>query len=186
MTLCYFNGHIRALGKLPEKDLDIVAQMIQNNTQLWTIASHLNPNKFKVFHNNTDHIVFQFPVDRRSCEISQYFPWWDEWKEVLVPLIEAATDSISYANGRTSRIMLARLLAGRRSKMHVDHTGSANVPHKIHVPIQTHPDVQFLVEDNAYNLKRGLAYEVNNKVIHGTNNPSLIDRIHLIFDYYNG
>ena len=134
-----------------------------------------------MFRGNTDHVVFQFPVDRQSHEMSQYFPWWSDWEEVLMSLIRAATRGYSYANGKTSRIMLARLLAGQRSKLHVDHTSSANIPHKIHVPIQTHPDVQFLVEDRVYFLERGQVYEVNNKVIHGTNNPSSTDRIHLIF-----
>lgn len=182
--MCYFNGHIRDLGKIPDQCLQALEQMINKNTQLWMEANDSNPNKFKVFQGNTDHIVFQFPIDRQSHETSIYFPWWTEWQDVLTPLIYSAIQSYAYSNGKTSRIMLARLLAGKRSKMHVDHTRSANIPHKIHVPIQTHPAIQFLEEDNIYYLERGRAYEVNNKVIHGTYNPSLTDRIHLIFDYY--
>ncbi len=53
-------------------------------------------------------------------------------------------------------------------------------------PLITHPDVEFWEEDDAYHLRRGHAYEVNNKVLHGGCNPSPIDRVHLIFDYYEG
>jgi hypothetical protein len=183
--LCYFDGHIKNLGKLPEKELRAVDQMMQNNAQLWAQADKINPNKFKVFRGNTDHVVFQFPVDRRSHRESQYFPWWGEWKDVLMPLIHEATHNYRYANGKTCRILLGRLFAGQRCILHVDNTISANIPHKIHIPLQTHPDVQFLIEGCSYFLERGHAYEVNNKLVHGTNNPSPIDRVHLIFDYYN-
>lgn len=48
----------------------------------------------------------------------------------------------------------------------------------------THPKVQFVLEDRSYFLERGKAYEVNNRIRHGVTNHSDIDRVHLIFDYY--
>ncbi len=184
--MCYFDGHIRDLGKLPESHIQNLMKMINASPQLWSEANATNPNKFRVFQGNTDHIVFQFPIDRQDHENSEYFPWWCEWQNALISIIKASTQGYLYTNGKTSRIMLARLAAGKRCKMHVDHTPSANIPHKIHVPLQTHQNVQFIEEGDIYYLEYGRAYEVNNKVIHGTNNPSLTDRIHLIFDYYNG
>ena len=40
------------------------------------------------------------------------------------------------------------------------------------------------MEDEVAYLPRGAAYEINNKLLHGGCNRSSIDRIHLIFDYF--
>ena len=69
--------------------------------------------------------------------------------------------------------------------MHMDENPSAIVPHKIHVPIKTDELAEFIEEKSSYYLKRGFAYEVNNRIAHGVKNKSENERIHLIFDYYD-
>jgi len=49
----------------------------------------------------------------------------------------------------------------------------------------TDPEVFFWAEDEAIHLSRRASFEVNNKVMRGGCNKSTIDRIHLIFDYYD-
>jgi hypothetical protein len=129
--------------------------------------------------------VFQFPVDLHSHRQSVYAPLWDEWQQVLEPLIRHATAGYKYQRGRTARVMLARLLAGRDVSRHVDKSPSAAVPHKLHIPVTTNPQVRFLIGDGDYFLPRGRAYEVNNRKPHEVRNPSECDRVHLIFDYFD-
>lgn len=183
--MCDFDGDVKTLGSIPDHLLQALEQRLHQDQEAWRNQDD-KPNAFKVFAGNTEHVVFQFPVERSWHVPACYFSCWEEWKALVLPIIDVATRGYGYRQGQTSRIMLARLLAGKQSLMHVDHTPSADVPHKIHVPLSTHPDIGFLIQDRRYHLARGQAYEVNNKRLHGTCNPSPVDRIHLIFDYFDG
>lgn len=152
---------------------------------LWARADATKPNRFGVFEGGTEHIVFQFPLDLRSHLESEYSPLWEPWSSLVSPVIDQVGKSYDYPRGRTGRVMLAKLRAGREIRKHVDRSPSAAVPHKIHVPILTSPDVEFWEENEVYHLERGWAYEVNNRVLHGGRNPTGHDRVHLIFDYYD-
>ena len=81
--------------------------------------------------------------------------------------------------------MLANICPGGEIGLHIDQNSAADVPHKIHVPVQTDEFSEFIEEESSYYLRRGFAYEVNNKIAHGVKNNSVNDRIHLIFDYYD-
>jgi hypothetical protein len=80
--------------------------------------------------------------------------------------------------------MFAKLYAGCGIALHVDQNPSADIPHKIHIPLVTSPDIEFYEAKSTYHLGEGFAYEVNNKIPHGGMNKSSVDRIHLVFDYY--
>jgi hypothetical protein len=104
---------------------------------------------------------------------------------VLEPWIVHATAGYGYSAGRTARIMLAKLAAGKTVGRHIDKSPSAEVPHKIHIPLITNPDVRFLIDTGEYALERGRAYEVNNRRPHEVHNRSSQDRVPLIFDYFD-
>jgi aspartyl/asparaginyl beta-hydroxylase (cupin superfamily) len=79
--------------------------------------------------------------------------------------------------------MVAKLLAGGTIHPHVDAHPSFSVGHRIHVPLKTNDDVQFIVEGERIIMEEGEAYELNNLLNHGVHNGGKEDRIHLIFDY---
>ncbi len=85
---------------------------------------------------------------------------------------------------QTSKIMFTRLNPGREIPTHVDENASSLVPHKIHVPLITNPDVIFHIDGKPYHLPAGRAYELNNHLPHSVHNPSDRVRIHFIFDCY--
>lgn len=183
--MCYFDGHIRELGPVPEALLTPLDALLENSRDTFLIENAHKPNKFGDFEKGTQHIVFQFPISLHDHTRSDWMPIWDQYRDAVQPIIDAVTPYYGYENGRTCRIMLAKLKAGKQISKHVDGMPAAEVPHKIHVPLITHPDVRFWEEDEEYHLPRGAAYEVNNKVPHGGCNPSPQDRIHLIFDYFD-
>lgn len=182
--MAFFDGHIRGLGKVPIELLEPLKQQVEATPTLWE-ADADKPNKFSVFRDNTVHAVFQYPADLANHRASYYTPLWLQWQAVLTPIVHHVTGAYGYAEGRTARIMLARLKAGASIPMHIDSNPSAVVPHKIHVPLWTNKQVHFLAGKVAYHLRQGIAYEVNNRVMHGGVNKSTTDRIHLIFDYYD-
>jgi len=53
------------------------------------------------------------------------------------------------------------------------------------VPLQTNEGVTFFVDGVGYRLEEGEAVEVNNMGLHAVENRGDIDRIHLIFEYYD-
>ena len=182
--MCDFDGELKDLGPVADALLTPLEDKLVEQPGLWLTADRGKPNRFEAFKGSTLHIVFQFPSDLRSHRESAYAPIWDEWQPVLEPLITHATQSYGYPHGRTARIMLARLLAGRDVARHVDTSPSAEVPHKIHIPLTTNPEVRFLIGEGDYYLIRGRAYEVNNRKPHEVRNRSAVDRVHLIFDYF--
>ena len=82
--------------------------------------------------------------------------------------------------------MLARLTAGGKIDPHTDGAGSHLLTHKIHIPIQTNDKVQFYIHDRAYHLREGYAYEVNHIAPHRVENLGTCDRIHLMFELFDG
>lgn len=131
---------------------------------------------------SASHIILRF-CDRRSVPSRCYdLPAWDEWAERLLPILETAAAPFGYAEPFFPRIMFARLPAGAFIAPHVDGEPRVSIPHKIHVPVVTHPQAFFFVEDERYHLTAGRAYEVNNAARHSVVNGGSGDRIHLIFE----
>ncbi|MGH3869891.1 MAG: aspartyl/asparaginyl beta-hydroxylase domain-containing protein, partial [Pseudonocardiaceae bacterium] len=67
---------------------------------------------------------------------------------------------------------------------HVDSNPSSLVPHKVHVPLITNPNVTFVIDDERHHLAVGRAYEINNLLVHSVENAGDLDRVHFIFEIY--
>jgi hypothetical protein len=112
------------------------------------------------------------------------FPAWDEWKDLLLPIMEQAANQLGYENYRFPRVMFAWLAAGGEISRHSDGNASHYI-HKIHVPLITNSETIFQVGRQAKHLPVGEIFEVNNKRTHSVKNDGKTDRIHLIFECYN-
>ncbi|MCA9792616.1 MAG: aspartyl/asparaginyl beta-hydroxylase domain-containing protein [Candidatus Eremiobacteraeota bacterium] len=183
--MAWFDGHVRDLGVVDEQLLGPLRRRALELSDFWAGADRLKPNHFACFDGVVEHIVFRYPQSQSDHRLSGDFPFYRKWASMIDPIIEASTTAYGFAHGQVSRIMLAKLLAGGELGVHVDAAPSAEVPHKIHVPLVTESQVVFVAEDQSYHLAAGRAWEVNNRVPHGGRNPSSIDRIHLIFDYFD-
>ena len=135
--------------------------------------------------NKKRHIIFRFITSNQDWRESADWPLWQEWRERLLPVMEQATRPYGYVRAAYPRVMLARLASGGEILPHMDNNPAAQWPHKIHVPLQTNPQVGFRIGDTTYHLPEGEALEVNNLGIHAVRNDGTADRIHLIFEYYD-
>lgn len=151
---------------------------------VWDRENAEKPNHFGSL-NDTRHIVFRFVANFGDWRQSYDLPLWAEWRDRLAPVLQQATSPYGYARGGFPRIMLARMAPGGVIHPHVDANPSARWPHKIHVPIQTNPQVRLYVEPDEHYLEVGQAYEINNMTRHAARNEGPTDRIHLIFEYYD-
>ncbi len=152
--------------------------------EIWAGENAKKVNKYEAL-GATTHVLFRFVSDVADWRGSYDLPIWNEWRERIEPLMRKATEPYGYTRGAYPRIMLARMAPGGVIHPHVDANRSAAWPHKIHIPIQTNPGVEFYVEPNTYHLEEGQAYEVNNRGPHAVKNNGAEPRIHLIFEYFD-
>ena len=161
-----------------------------NHGPLKAAVEHLAPDTWredtirqKSFeqHRQTNSIVMLFSstwpnpvVERRSG--------WDHFSAPASALIDEIITRHYPPGGRIIRAMAAKLLAGGRIALHRDAHPSFAASHRIHVPLVTNPNVDFLIRGVNHYLEEGTAYEVSNLDYHAVTNRGE-DRIHFIFDY---
>lgn len=161
---------IQRVGEIPES--------------LWESQNEAKPNKIAQL-NETRHIMFRFITHTdRVFDFSDHPVLWDEWKNLLLPVMEQAAARLGYRDYRFPRVMLARVAAGGDISGHYDGEASHYI-HKIHVPLITNEKALFRVGRKEIHLPVGEIFEVNNKRNHAVRNNGTTDRIHLIFECYN-
>jgi hypothetical protein len=173
---------VRKLGRV-----DIAAlrtAMLAIPEDVWDAENAGKPNKFEAL-DATRHIVFRFIDSPRDWRGSHDRAAWPEWRGLLEPVLAQAVRDYGYARGAFPRVMLARMPAGGVIHPHIDANPAARWPHKIHIPIQTNPEVTFFVDPDTHHFEVGQAYEVNNLGRHAVHNGGTTPRIHLIFEYYD-
>lgn len=175
-------GSVRRLGVVDIARLKEAVLAIPED--IWQRENADKPNRFDAL-DRTCHIPFRFVRDFDDWRVSDNMRLWSEWSDLLEPVLKQATAAYGYERGAYPRIMLARMAPGGVIHPHRDGNPSAKWPHKIHVPLQTNPDVVFEVEGAGYFLPEGEAVEVNNMGVHAVTNAGVTDRIHLIFEYYD-
>ncbi|HEX8527546.1 aspartyl/asparaginyl beta-hydroxylase domain-containing protein [Allosphingosinicella sp.] len=173
---------VRRLGTVDVSGLRDAVLAIPES--LWDSENADKPNRFEAL-DRTRHIVFRFVSNFRDWRQSYSRPLWEEWKELLEPVLRQATAAYGYERGDYPRVMLARMAPGGAIQPHRDANPAAKWPHKIHVPIQTNDKVTFFIDGTGYRLAEGEAVEVNNMGLHAVTNDGESDRIHLIFEYYD-
>ena len=165
-------------------DVDALVKRVKSVPEtLWKSEDEDKPNQYARL-NDTRHIIFRFINRGEGVFDFHDYPLWDEWKDVVLPIMEQAARSLGYENYRFPRAMLAKLPAGSEIFSHSDGDASHYI-HKIHVPLITNPETVFHVGSQAKHLPAGEIVEVNNKRVHAVENNGKQDRIHLIFECYN-
>lgn len=175
--------YIRRLGSVP---VDLLADLAaQLSPSVWEKADAAKENDFDVFHH-TQHIVLRFTPRNRNPAVFYDTRAWPLWARYIEPLMEEAVRSYQFAKPIFPKAMLAKLEAGHMIDLHTDGPGAPPRCHKIHIPLITNPDVHFLIEDQRFHLPAGEAVEVNNIKRHGGENAGTDDRIHFIFEVFEG
>lgn len=151
---------------------------------VWDAENDSKPNTFERL-NETRHIMFRFISDPENVfESSDHPTLWDDWKDLLLPVMTQAAEALGYRDYSFPRVMFARLPAGGEISVHTDSEASFYI-HKIHVPLITNDKTMFRVGQKEEHLPVGEIVEVNNKRSHGVRNDGGEDRIHLIFECFN-
>ncbi len=153
--------------------------------KVWRQEDAIKENAFFCF-THTSHIVFRFIPGNRTPLRFYSNPIWEVWQAWLLPIMTRAAAWYGYAEPVYPKAMLARLAAGHGIAPHEDAEPSHPFVHKIHVPLQTNPRALLTIDDHTLHLEVGHAWEVNNLVPHAAFNGGVRDRIHFIFEVYEG
>lgn len=100
------------------------------------------------------------------------------WQEII-PIVKFLE---KLQNGRVGRVILPKLKSKGYILPHVDGGDYLVNSRRYHIPIITNEQVFFSVGNECLNMKEGEIWEINNTMIHGVENLSNQDRIHLMID----
>ena len=152
---------------------------------VWRREDAAKENDFPCFHH-TRHVIFRFIEGNRDPRRFYSQPIWALWQPMLLPVLARAAAPYGYADPVFPKVMLACLAAGHGIDRHVDGGGSNPYVHKVHLPLETNPGAVLTVDGEDFHLAAGRAWEVNNLAPHGAFNGGEEDRIHLIFEVFEG
>ncbi len=80
-------------------------------------------------------------------------------------------------------VRLLKLAAGSSIRRHRDYyLGPEDGEVRLHVPVRTHPDVEFVLDDERVPMAEGELWFLNFNHYHSVDNRSGVDRIHLVID----
>lgn len=80
-------------------------------------------------------------------------------------------------------VRLLKLHSGAFIKPHRDHAlGYEDGCFRLHIPIITHPDVEFILEEKRLDMQVGECWYTNVNYTHSVANRSPVDRVHLVID----
>jgi hypothetical protein len=170
---------VKPLGAVDSAALE--AAIIGADPLAW--EEYVERQKSYEVHEQTRSIVLLFAEVSKwpNCDVSRE-PGWNRFSELAVPLMHEIIGRAYPPGGTIIRAMAAKLLAGGRINLHKDSHPSFAAAHRIHVPLTTNPNVDFLIRGQNHYLEEGVAYEVSNLDYHAVTNRGP-DRIHFIFDY---
>jgi len=89
-----------------------------------------------------------------------------------------------FGPGEVYTCVLTKLPAFKAIDLHYDRGNFFKETNRVHIPIQTNSEVEFVVADERVNMQVGEMWEINNsEKLHGVFNNGNTDRIHLMIDW---
>jgi hypothetical protein len=123
-------------------------------------------------------------MEERNSETSVYtFPDWIRWQQKVLPLIGPVLEPIARPGGVLTRVLFVRLPAGAVIPSHTDGQAMATRAHRIHLCISDCPECVYTIGDAELVMKPGVAYDFNNRWLHGVRNEGSMPRINLMIEY---
>lgn len=161
-----------------------VFDAIVERTRALTLTDWMaDESRQKSFHCHRHTRSIPLIYGRNLNQIVYCDAWEYAWKACLLPTLSPILADF-YGGGEIIRMCLADLLPYSKVLEHKDDTEEVLLhTHRIHLPIISNPDVDFIIEQTKFHLDIGNLYEFSNQQYHRVENRSSLNRVHLIFDY---
>jgi hypothetical protein len=171
-----------AFVPLRHVDVDALATALRQHPEIWDAEVAAQRNAILAGRESnmarfkpgcaSAHLIFS----DQSAEACFEFPWWAEWKHLVQPIISEILSWYGVPEAerehRAVRLQLARMAPGGSILKHADKGGWATGLHRVHIPVITNPDVEFLMQADAtgafvpIHVAPGDVFEINNVIPH--------------------
>lgn len=116
--------------------------------------------------------IHALPIDDKEIVYTEIMNNCHYFKEILE----------TFAFEKTA-VRLLKLAVGAEVKPHSDHClGYEDGTFRIHIPICTNPEVEFILDNQRLVMKEGECWYINANFIHSVANRGTQDRVHLVID----
>ncbi|RJF81965.1 aspartyl beta-hydroxylase [Azospirillum cavernae] len=112
------------------------------------------------------------------------FPDWVGVRDVMTPVIEQVVERLGCGRAVVTRLALVSLAPKVKITPHIDGQPMATKAHRIHIALTDSPKVTYRIGSRDFTMKRGHAYDFNNRRKHAVENRGDNDRINLFLDVY--
>lgn len=87
-----------------------------------------------------------------------------------------------YYSGKVVRCEFIKMKKRSKIYKHIDGGPLLHYGRRVHIPLITDKDITFTVQDYTIHMEEGNWYEINNQMPHSVDNPTDIERVHIIID----
>lgn len=126
------------------------------------------------------------PVAKDETDIGPVYTFaeWQDHAAVIQPVVDQILSILGYRRPVVTRLALVNLGPGGRIAPHVDGQPMAQRAHRIHVPLSNAEGVVYKVDGKKFRMRKGFAYDFNNRKRHSVRNESKRGRVNLFVDVY--
>jgi len=173
----------KLVGEMP---IDLIDNMIHRIDEEDWYADDYRKTADAMDHTNSipllhSHLCFVDPTLNAIKTISKR-KLYDKYEDVLLPIIEVVRNYIDF---KFYAAFIARMAPRSNIGLHRDWGAFLRTCHRVHVPLQTNENVEYIIEGASYYWKKGFVYEFDNTRRHMVKNNSDQIRIHLVLNLYN-
>lgn len=167
-----------------------------NKPEYYKLIGHSTVDKYIDFiHSNRLEFKQNLKYDReeyfirsRTCFLIERFvnlnpKLYDKFFSISKDLYHLLKNE--YGDGVIFNLQFSLLPNGGKILPHSDLGIGFAFSHRIHIPIITNQNNEFVIDEKKFHFKPGQIVEINNKKFHSVENlnTSLFHRIHIILDY---
>ena len=164
--------------------------MIKKIPEACLLDLKINSNKIlKEIENCEESLFCNNQVSRRSnfpktkklygYKITKNGKYYNDDYLNEIPTLKKIIEQIP---GKTYIILIADMEPKSNVFMHIDKGEYFENKFRFHIPLKTNDQVSFFVDKKIYNMKENEIWYIDNSFLHGVENNSEENRIHLIFD----
>jgi len=135
----------------------------------------------------TQSIILRYFDSYQNAKVSNFRdffedkPIFDHYRESIEKVITELKKHYEFTD---YMCFFAKLLPNADVGQHEDSSPFLEECHRIHIPLKTSKDVYYIIENTRYNWLKNNIYEFDNQRVHGVENRSREERIHLMFNLY--
>jgi len=184
-----FGGCFRKIGQV---DVSPLKHLVLRLTPQHWVADSTRQSRYEV-HKDTQTIALVYDADFRHSNPTLHPAmqvFGKELERLLAPIAKYYDNTVQgkrlaaeHGHGFCIRATLVRLNPGGTIDPHQDKNHSLAHSHRIHIPVLTNPQVIFHVGAQKRHMEEGEVVEINNRREHKVENPSQLERVHLIIDW---